>query len=517
MKLFLLLCFVFFGCHGVLPKNDRTLNIGLAIEPSSLDPHKHVFGANIALMRHMFDPLIIQDDHQKLTPGLATSWVLVNPTTWKLTLRRDVKFHDGSLFTAKDVLYSFNRIRKAAGLYSPFESYIRHIKSFETPDNYTLIINTHTPYALTDTDLSLVSIVKNNMDAGVDFHKGTGIIGTGPYKIKGWRPGSVINFTRFDNYWGGCQPWSTLNMYIIVDQMSRVMALLSGKVQIIEAVSSLNRVALTVKGFGLCAIPSRLMYVAVDWGRSPSPFARNHKNMPLYPSPLRHLGVREALSRSINRKLLVNKLLDGQAIPAYQLASSQTLGYLPGLTDIFNLPRAKQLLNNAGYGQGFMLHIHGPSGRYLQDTKVLESLGTMWSHLGLKVKVSSLISNVFFAQSNALKFSVALYSMPLNREASPLFKNILHTYDPQKGFGSLNRSRFSYTPLDTLIQQSLITFDINKRAKILQKANRLAMDRQAVIPLYFSQSQWAFHPSVTYTPRTDDYTLAMGVQPKTVL
>src|SRR5215470_15865644 len=105
----------------------ETLTIGLAASVTAIDPHFQYSGANIAVSRHFFDPLILQDEEQRLIPGLAESWRGVDATTWEFSLRRGVKFHDGSDFVAADVAYTLDRAASVPSSPGSFASYIKSI------------------------------------------------------------------------------------------------------------------------------------------------------------------------------------------------------------------------------------------------------------------------------------------------------------------------------------------------------------------------------------------------------
>src|SRR5690242_7100346 len=108
MRTLLLVAALGFGLAAAAPSRaaNDALTIGLAATVTAVDPHFQYTGSNIAVSRHFFDPLILQDEHQHLIPGLAVSWRALDDTTWEFKLRQGVKFHDGTPFTAADVAYT---------------------------------------------------------------------------------------------------------------------------------------------------------------------------------------------------------------------------------------------------------------------------------------------------------------------------------------------------------------------------------------------------------------------------
>ncbi len=143
----------------------QTLTIGISTEISSVDPHYHNLSPNNGVARHIFDALILNDEHQGLIPGLATSWRAISDTAWEFKLRHGVKFHDGSEFTAADVVYTLQRVPLVPNSPSPFTVYTKFIKSTETPDPFTVIFRTATPYPLLPYDLANIYIVSRKAEA----------------------------------------------------------------------------------------------------------------------------------------------------------------------------------------------------------------------------------------------------------------------------------------------------------------------------------------------------------------
>jgi peptide/nickel transport system substrate-binding protein len=185
------------------------LTIGLAAEPSAMDPHYHNLGPNNAMRTHIFESLVWQDAEQLLEPQLAESWRPLDDTTWEFKLRQGVKFHDGTDFDAKDVIYTVCRIPTVLDSPSSFTIYTKAIAGMEAPDPHTLIIKTDGPYPLLPTELSnwgILSAESNGVEGDItfsregcegvgeppttaQFNSGEAAIGTGPYKFVSFTPG----------------------------------------------------------------------------------------------------------------------------------------------------------------------------------------------------------------------------------------------------------------------------------------------------------------------------------------
>jgi peptide/nickel transport system substrate-binding protein len=161
------------------------LTIGIGADVTAIDPHYHNVTPNNNVAAHIFDYLVLRDERQKPIPGLAVSWRTVDPLTWEFTLRKGVKFHDGSEFTAADVVASIERVPLVPNSPSPFTAYTKQIKEMTVVDPYTIRFRTAAPYPLMPTDMTQVAIIsaKAAKASTEDFNSGKGAIGTGPYKL----------------------------------------------------------------------------------------------------------------------------------------------------------------------------------------------------------------------------------------------------------------------------------------------------------------------------------------------
>ena len=216
------------------PVLAQELKIGVSTEPSALDPHYHNLGPNNQMAFTIFDTLILQDETQKLTPGLAESWKAINDTTWEFKLRKNVKFHDGSPFTAADVVFSMARPAKVPNSPSPFTLFTRSFSEVKVIDDFTVQFVTKAPAPLLPTDLSRVAIMsskaaKADVAEGMTteaLSKGEGLIGTGPYKFVEWTRGNRIVLAANPNYWGGKPAWERVIYRPMSNDAARVAALL---------------------------------------------------------------------------------------------------------------------------------------------------------------------------------------------------------------------------------------------------------------------------------------------------
>ena len=507
---------------GAVPASADNLTIALASEPTSMDPHYHNLTPNNSMALHIFDTLILTNEKQQQYPGLATSWKTIDDTTWEFKLRKGVKFHDGSPFTADDVIFTFERAVNVPNSPSSFGTHLKGKKAIKI-DDYTIHIKTERPYPLMPNDLSNVSIIskKNGMGATTsDYNSGKAAIGTGPFKFVKYIPGDRIVLKRNDEYWGPKPAWEMVTFRAIKSGPSRVAALLAGDVDMIAGVptTDIERLKKDKRLQLSSGTSNRVIYLHMDQFRKNSPFVKAKGGGPIE-NPLMKTKVRVAISKAINRNAIVERVMEGVAIPAGQLLPKGFFGVSPNLKPVkYDPAGAKKLLAEAGYGDGFELTIHGPNDRYINDAKIVEAIAQMLSRIGIPTKVETMPRSVYFKRASrggpnkSPEFSFILVGWGAGSgEASSPLKSLIHTYDKARGFGASNRGRHSDPVIDKLIEDALATVDDKKRQDLLAKATELAMAKAAIIPLHYQVNTWAAKKGISYKARSDEKTIAMGV------
>ena len=503
-----------------LPVRAASIVIGLSADVTAIDPHYHNLTPNNAVATHLFDFLVARNEKSQLMPGLATEWKAIEPTVWEFKLRKGVKFSDGGDFTAADVVASIERVPKVPNSPSPFTAYTKQITKIDVVDPYTIRFRTAQPYPLMPSDMVQIAIVsKAAANASTDdFNAGKAAIGTGPYKLVRYTKGDRIELVRNDNWWGGRTPWDKVTLRLVTNDAARVAALLSGDVQAIENVPTADVAKLKQdRRLALFRQTSdRLMYVHMDSNRDVTPMVAAKDGKPLAKNPLKDPRVRKAMSMAVNRPLIVERVMEGEAVPAGQLVPDFLFGATKNLKVEKHDPEgARKLLAEAGYPDGFALTLHATNNRYVNDAKIAQALAQMWTRIGLKTEVVAMPSATFFPQATDLKFSVLLAGWSTGTgEASSSLKALLMTFNREKGFGTANRGRYSNGKVDALTEDALMTVDDVKREAYLQRATELAIGDTGLVPLHFQVSVWAARDGIAYTPRVDEQTLAHRFVPR---
>jgi len=503
------------GQTGGQAAGGATLRVGMAAPNTTLDPHFQSNAPNNAVASHIFDALITNDARSESKPGLAESWKLLDDTHWEFRLRR-VKFSDGKDFTAEDAIVSLQRANDLPSTAS-FRTYTRSIKTMTARDPHTLLIETAGPDPLLLNSLSrirIISAARKDAPTG-DYNSGKAAIGTGALVLKEYVPGSHLRLTRNDAWWGGKLPWQEVVLRLITDDGARLAALLSGDLDIIEAVPSQSGARVKASsGFHLIrGISSRFVYFAMDQHRDVSPFITDNAGNPLPKNPMKDKRVRQALSMAISREALAERVMEGDAVIASQFLPKGGAGTSEKVEVVPHDPaRAKALLAEAGYPQGFRLTIHGPNDRYINDAKIVQAVAQMLTRIGIQTRAEVMPWTVYSKQNSSADFSMSLGAWGVNTgETSNPLKALVATYDREAGMGASNAGRYANPELDKLVKQALVTMDDDQRNALLARASEITFTDYALLPLHHEVSVWAARQGVTYETRADQYTLAMGI------
>ena len=498
------------------------LTIGHSSEPSSMDPLFSRTGNNQAAAENIFERLVSSDENMQSRPGLALSWQVLEPTLWEIRLRPGVSFHDGSPFTADDVVFSLDRAPKVPNSPAPFTGAVRAIASIEVKDPLTLRIRTKEPTPDLMEQIGLVYILSRHAAQGKrseDFNSGIATIGTGPYKFTRWQPGDTLELERNEYYWDGRPDFDRVLIRYISNDAARISALLSGSVDLIDSVPPTDAKNLDGKrGFTLITSPSaRLIYLALDSARDVSPFVTDAQGKPMQTNPLKDVRVRQAISKMFMREPITARLLSGAGVPAGQMVPEGLGGYTPTLpAPAYDLAGARALLAEAGYPNGFGLTIHSSNDRFAGDSDLAQALAQMMARAGMRINgVVTQPYNVYAGASGKQQYSAFIFSYGNSTgDSSNGLTNVLATYDKTAGTGAFNRARYSNPEMDRLLAQAAVEFDTERRLALLRQAAELAFKDVGIVPLYFPVVLWAARDGTTLRANKLERTSMLYIQEK---
>ena len=500
----------------------RTLNVAIAGAFTSLDPHYHNVGPNNVLTEYVFDRLVRFDPAFKPEPALAESWQAVGDKTWEFKLRKGVKFHDGSPFTADDVVFTFGRIPKLLISPSSLIFAIKPVERIEVVDDHTLRFHTAMPVPLLPFNLAAVRIVSRKTGDGAGtgaYNTMKAAIGTGPFRIVDFAVGERAIFARNDDWWGKPAVWDKVDYRSIANDASRIAALQSGDVDIIDQVPTrdVEELRKNAKVTVLSTPGQRLIYLAPDVSRKETIWATGAGGKPLAANPMQDVRVRRALSLAINRAGIRDRIMDGFSAPTGQLMPLGASGYIASVApDPYDPEAAKKLLAEAGFPEGFGLTLHGPNNRYVNDSKIAEAIAQMWTRIGVKTQVDTMPAATFFSRALRAEFTMRITGWASDTgEASSNLTELIASSNPSKGRGAVfDPARYLNPKVDELVEQSLATIDFDKREALYRDAQILALPDLPIIPLHHQVNVFGVRKGLAFQMRMQEGIRAWDVVPE---
>ncbi|MFZ4532976.1 MAG: ABC transporter substrate-binding protein [Alsobacter sp.] len=509
---------------GPAPSGAQTLTMGVRAGPESMDPHFNALGVHVEAMKHVFDTLVKSNEKLQVEPSLAESWKPIDTTTWEFKLRKGVKFHDGSDFTADDVKFSIERIPAVTGP-NPATLYTRRIKEVRVVDPLTVNLVTDSAAPTLPNDLVRLFIVSSKAAAGLTretsnetFNSGKAAIGTGPYKFVSWTPKGDLALVRFDGYWGGPQPWERVVRKEISNDASRVAQLRTRQVDMISRVSAAD-VATLQKDVALSVPTQDTIFVfLLDFDmREKTPQVSAKDGTPLAANPFRDPRVREAIDLAIDRRALGEISMEGMGSPATQLVSDGIFGYNSAVTvPRPDLDRAKQLLKDAGYPDGFRFTLSFTVDRLPGDKEIGTTLAQMLARIGIQVQPNGVPVSILFAARPRGELSATMAGWgTITGEAYYTYSAIAHSNDAAKKLGQFNWRSYANPEVDRLIDAAGSELNDASRREMLSKAAAIFTADRATLPLTVIKYAWAVWKDKAQTVRlrSDEETLAMDVIP----
>ncbi|ANF56657.1 ABC transporter substrate-binding protein [Halotalea alkalilenta] len=498
-----------------------TLRIAFADPVSAVDPELNNHAGNNSVAIQIFDTLTSKNWDNRAKPALAENFRNIDPNTWEFTLRNDVQWHDGTPFTADDVIHSYQRARTMPGSVASFAGFLRTIDSVTAPDPHTLVIKTNTPNPNLPLDLTSVYVVSRHATEGAsaaDFNSGKATIGTGPYRFVSYTPGERIELAANPNYRDNdaeAPTWAKVDYRYIPNAPARTAALLSGDVDVIDkvSVSDLERLngSNDVNVFAYDGL--RVLLLQPSFREGPNRYITDNAGKPLADNPLRDQRIREALSLAINREAITERIMQGAASVANQWMPKDTFGYNPDIPEIpFDPERAKQLLAEAGFPEGFRLTIHAPNDRYPLAPETAQAVAQFWTRIGVRTQVDVVPWAVYSGTANKNEYALSMIAWGNGTgEAAYALVNILTTVDSEAGRGASNWGHYSNAEVDRDLAEATSAFDEGEREAILRRSAVTVTNDVGVIPLFHYQNVWAARNGLEVKPMNSDRTAAQMV------
>lgn len=446
-------------------------------------------------------------------PVLATQWERPEPTRWRFYLRKGVLFHDGSLFTADDVVFSLNRARADT---STFQVYMAQIAEVRKINAYTVDILTEgvNPTLLEQlTELRIMSQpwakanrslapkdIQNTKDDTV-AHRSTN--GTGPYKLKLWVPKKMVVLERNPSWWGGAISVDEV-VYSVAPQETRRAAMLTqGMADLLTDPSpqDLYRLQQAPDIAIKRGVEARTLMIGMDQFSD-----KLRVNSGASGNPLKDVRVRQALYQAIDMSVLRDVLMRDLMEETGTLVPPATLGWSEALDQRrpYSPIEVTKLLAEAGYPNGFTADFACPRGRYINDVEVCKVIAGMWAQFGIRTRLRTLSSTTFLTMLERNEADIFLLGWgSVTFDAMYTLQALVHSVGSE-GDGSFNTGRFSNAKIDALIDAARKESDAQQRLLYMQQALAMQSKLVAWIPLYNQQIVWAMKEGLRISPRPDN-------------
>ncbi|MBU6953694.1 MULTISPECIES: ABC transporter substrate-binding protein [unclassified Hahella] len=481
---------------GLVNANAATLKLALDADPVSLDPHEQLSGGTLQLSHWLFDPLIRWTKDLTFEPRLAEKWERVDDLTMRFHLRKDVKFHSGNTFTAKDVKWTFDRLKQSPdfkGIFEPFAD-------VKIVDDYTIDLVTKEPFPLVLNNATYLFPMDSAFYSGTDDNgqpkdllvkHGNSFAsrkasGTGPFTVSYREQGVKVEFARYPGYWDTKSPGNVDKMILtpIKEDPTRVAALLSGDVDYIAPVppTDLKRIESDKN--------SKLVTMS---GTRIITFQMNQNRRAEFKDP----RVRLAINYAINQEAISDKIMKGFSTPAAQLSPKGYLGYNADLKPRFDLKKAKELMKEAGYEKGFSITMMAPNNRYVNDEKIAQAAAAMLAKINIKVDLKTLPKAQYWPEFDARSADIMMIGWHSDTEDSNNFYEFLVMCpNTETGAGQYNSGNYCNPKVDEMVKEANKVTDTKKRAEIMQNIEKTLYDEGAFIPLHWQDLAWASKKNV---------------------
>ena len=492
----------------------QTIRIGNQGDALSMDPHSLNESLQLSVTGNVYEPLVGRDKNLNLVPALASSWKQSSPTVWRFELRKNVKFHDGTPFTADDVLFSFAR---AAGDGSDMRSYTNDVKEVRKVGDHVVEIETKAPFPILLDVISLLYIMskkwseENQATRPVDRRKGVENAasfranGTGPFRLRERQPNVKTSFVRNGNYWGKIEG-NVINVEYtpIGNDATRVAALLSGQVDVIEPVplQDVARINASGKTKVMQGPELRTIFLGMDQKRDELLYSSvKGKN------PFKDKRVRQAFYQAIDINGIQRTVMRGAANPTALMVGPGINGFDASMNKRlpYDTEAAKKLLAEAGYPNGFEVGMNCPNDRYVNDGAICQAVAASLARAGIKVNLQAETKGTYFPK--ILKRDTSFYLLgwtPGTYDSHNALNALMRCVD-DKGSGQFNLGSYCNPKVDELTLKIQSETDKAKRDAMIKEAFKLHADDIGHLPLHQQALAWGVASNVELVQLADNF------------
>jgi peptide/nickel transport system substrate-binding protein len=491
----------------------QTLRVGNQGDALSMDPHSLNESLQISVTGNAYEGLTGRGKKLELIPLLATSWKQKSPTVWSFELRKNVQFHDGTPMTADDVLFSFAR---AAGDGSDMKSYTNDLKEVRKAGDFIVEFETKVPFPILPDVVAGVPIMSkkwcetNQATKPVDRRKGIENVasfkanGTGPFRVRERQPGVKTTFTRSGNYWGTNESNLTEIIFTpIGNDATRVAALLSGEVDVMEPVplQDVERINAAGKAKVVQGPELRTIFLGMDQKRDELLFSSvKGKN------PFKDKRVRQAFYQAIDIDGIKRTVMRGASEPAALMIGPGINGYaaeqnkrLP-----FDVEAAKKLMADAGYAAGFELSMNCPNDRYVNDSRICQTVAANLSRINVKINLQAETKGTYFPKILRRDTSFYLLGWTSSTYDAHNVLNAILRCPADSGAGQFNLGSYCNAKVDELTVKVQSETDKPKRDAMIKEAFQIHQDDIGHLPLHQQALAWGVNNRVKLVQKADN-------------
>ena len=490
-----------------------TLRVANQGDVQSMDPHSLNETLQLSFTASVYEPLVGRDRKMGLVPLLATKWTQTSPTVWRFELRKGVKWHDGTAFTADDVVFTFKR---ASGDGSDMKGYTQSFKAVKKIDDSTVEIETGAPNPILPDVISNVYIMSkkwcedNKAEIPVDRRKGIENTasfkanGTGPFRLRERQPSVRTTLIRNFAYWDKVD--SNIDDVVftpIGNDATRVAALLSGEIDVMEPVPLQDVERLKSAG-NLTVMQGpelRTIFLGMDQKRDELQFSSvKGKN------PFKDRRVRQAFFQAIDIDTIKARTMRGAATPTAEMVAPGVRGFQADMNKRlpYDTEAAKKLLADAGYPGGFEVGMNCPNDRYVNDAAICQAVTANLARIGVKVNLMSETKVSYFPK--ILRRDTSFYLLgwtPSTGDSHDVLSAIMAT-PTDKGQGQFNLGAYSNPRLDDLTLKIQSETDEKKRNEMIREAFKIHQDDVGHIPLHQQALAWGLNNRVSLVQLPDN-------------
>jgi peptide/nickel transport system substrate-binding protein len=490
---------------GVTAAHAVTVRIANQGDTQSLDPHSLQESLQLSVTGNVYEPLVTRGKDFKLAPALATSWKQVAPTVWRFELRKGVQFHDGTPFTADDVIFSYDRTR---GEGSDLKSAVGPVKAIRKINDYVVEMDTTTPFPILPDLITNWYIMSkkwcetNQATKPVDRRKGIENAasfranGTGPFRVRERQPNVRTTFVRNGTYWGKIDGnVDEVVFNVIGNDATRVAAMISGEIDVMEPVplQDIERLKAAPNLKVLQGPELRIIFLGMDQKRDELLFSSvKGKN------PFKDKRVRQAFYQAIDIEGIKRTVMRGAATPNAEMMPPEVNGFAPDLAKRlpFDPEASKKLLAEAGYPQGFEVTMNCPNDRYVNDAAICQAVAANLARVGVKINLQVETKVTYFPK--ILRRDTSFYLLGWTSTTVDAH-NVLYPIMASPGDGGrgqFNLGAYSNARLDELTDKIASETDQKKRNEMIHEAIKIHEDDVGHIPLHQQALAWVVKKNI---------------------